>query len=324
MTHLLIPRLFHWIWFGSDPLPEQHRRWIDGWLELHPGWQQRIWTDRNRPRFVNEEQFLAADNFSLKANVARYELIHRFGGVYLDTDFECLKSIEPLLGGVEAFIASEDPHALGHLNVAIFGATPRHPWMAELIAHLPRAMETGWGNQHQAGPVFARSLTVGRPDVTVFPENLFQHEDRVPYAETYAVHRPANSWSEAGKAKFEAKLRQFVQDVEPIIPTGSFFVLVNKGRTVPLDGGRRFVPFPERDGEWAGYPPDDAAAIAELERLRSSGAEFMVFPQPMFYWLDAYSGLRDHLYARSRCALSNDRALIFDLRSEEDAADAAV
>jgi hypothetical protein len=311
----LIPKLFHWIWFGVEPIPDQHQRWIQGWLDLHPGWQHRIWTDANRPTFVNEAQFLAADNFSLKANVARYEIVQRFGGVYLDTDFECLKSIEPLLDGVEAFIASEDPDSLGHLNVAILGATPGHPWMAELIARLPRAMETGWGNQHQAGPVFARSLTVGRPDVTVFSERLFQHVERAPLPETYAVHHPADSWSEAGKAKFEAKLRQFVtDDLEPVVPPGSLFILVNKGDEIAVDGGRRSLPFPESGGAWAGYPAGDAAAIDELERLRAAGAHFIVFPAPMFYWLTAYPGLRDHLETEARRAVSNDRAIIFDLR----------
>src|SRR6266516_4079263 len=97
LTMSFIPRLFHWIWFGPQPLPEQHRRWIDGWLALHPGWEHRLWTDANRPTFLNEPQFLAADNFAEMADIARYELLYRFGGVYVDTDTECLRSIEPLL-----------------------------------------------------------------------------------------------------------------------------------------------------------------------------------------------------------------------------------
>jgi inositol phosphorylceramide mannosyltransferase catalytic subunit len=315
MTNIRIPKIFHWLWFGSKPIPEQHQRWIEGWLTLHPGWEHKIWTDVNRPTFTNEAQFLAADNFSLKANVARYEIVYRHGGIYLDTDFECLRSLEPLLGDVEAFIASEEPDSLKKLNVSIFGATAGHPWLAELIARLPRAMETGWGNQHQAGPVFARYVTVGRPDVTVFPERLFQHEERTPFPETYAIHHGAGSWGEAGRAKFEAKVRQFVtEDIERIVPLGSLFILVNKGRSIETSG-RRSVPFPERDGEWAGYPADDASAIAELQRLRKTGAEFIVFPAPMFYWLDSYPGFREYLSAETRCVRSNERALIFDLRA---------
>ncbi len=312
---LKIPRIFHWLWFGPQPIPFQHQHWIEGWLRLHPAWQHRIWTDVNRPTFTNETQFLAADNFSLKADVARYEFIYLHGGIYLDTDYECLQSLEPLLEGVEAFIASEEPDSLKKLNAAIFGATAGHPWLAELIARVPRAMETGWGNQHQAGPIFVSYGTLGRPDVTIFPERLFQQQERTPFPETYARHHGSGSWVRAGRAKFEEKVRQFVkEDIERVIPPEACFILVNKGSCMETPG-RRSVPFPERNGEWAGYPVDDGAAIAELQRLRSGGAEFIVFSAPMFYWLDSYPGFRDYLSTQTRCAHSNDRALIFDLRA---------
>src|SRR5205085_7912697 len=100
---MVIPKQFHWIWFGPKPIPEQHQRWIEGWLKHHPGWDHKIWTDSNRPRFTNEAEFLGADNFAIKADIARYELVYKHGGVYLDTDTECLKSIEPLLAGIHAF-----------------------------------------------------------------------------------------------------------------------------------------------------------------------------------------------------------------------------
>src|SRR6185295_14868374 len=104
------------------------------------------------------------------------------------------------------------------------------------------------------------------------------------------------------------KLRELVtKDIEPVVPPGSFFLLVNKGEPLETSGGRRSVPFPERDGAWGGYPIDAAAAIAELERLRRAGAEFIVFPAPMRYWLDHYKGLSDHLGATGRRVVENDR-----------------
>src|SRR5262249_33219967 len=54
MKDIVIPKLFHWIWFGPKPIPELHQRWIDGWLQLHPGWKHILWTDANRPALVNE------------------------------------------------------------------------------------------------------------------------------------------------------------------------------------------------------------------------------------------------------------------------------
>src|SRR5262249_868033 len=103
------------------------------------------------------------------------------------------------------------------------------------------------------------------------------------------------------------------KEIEPITPPGAVFIWVDKGRGIEIKGGRRFVPFPEHGGQWGGYPVDDAAAIEELKRLRRAGAQFIVFPAPMFYWLDAYPLFRDYLYANPRSTISNDPALIFAL-----------
>ena len=63
-----------------------------------------------------------------------------------------------------------------------------------------------------------------------------------------------------------------------------------------------------------GAPPDDETGIRELQRLRRAGAAFVAFGWPAFWWLDYYTGLRDHLRANHRCVLENDRVVVFDLR----------
>jgi hypothetical protein len=310
-----IPRTFHWIWFGDRRIPEQHQRWIDGWLALHPEWTHQIWTDQHRPVLRNEAQFLAAGNPAMKADIARYEILYRYGGVYVDTDFECIRSIEPLLDGVEAFSAAEKPDSLTTLGIGVMGASPGHPWLAELIELLPHAIQTQIGIRKQTGPVFAQLVTLRHPEVTIFPERIFRHERRPAYNDTCAIHHGSHSWREAEDLKYAAAFRELLsEDIEPIVPPGAVFIMVDKGRSHETGGGRRSVPFPEHDGAWGGYPVDDAAAVAELDRLRGAGAEFMVFPQPMFYWLDAYPELRARLENEARRVVDNERTLIFDLR----------
>ena len=78
--------------------------------------------------------------------------------------------------------------------------------------------------------------------------------------------------------------------------------------------GRACVPFTESDGQYNGPPEDDAAAVAELERLRAAGATFIAFAWPAFWWLEHYRGLDHHLRSRYRCLLENERLVLFDLR----------
>ena len=157
----------------------------------------------------------------------------------------------------------------------------------------------------------------------IFEERLFTSEpedqstriDEAKRAQAYSIHHWNKSWGSASEGRYQARLRELViKDIEPVVPAGAFFLFVNKGETLETSGARRCVPFPERDGEWGGYPADDVAAIAELQRLRIAGAQFIVFPTYMSYWLETYPGLKKLLLAEGRCVVNNDRALIFDLR----------
>lgn len=106
------------------------------------------------------------------------------------------------------------------------------------------------------------------------------------------------------------------KDITSVIPPGDPFILVDEawfGSELAVD--RRAIPFLERDGQYWGEPADDTTGIRELERLRRSGARFVVFAPPAFRWLDYYPELHRYLRSLFRCVLNNDRLIAFDLRT---------
>jgi hypothetical protein len=125
-------------------------------------------------------------------------------------------------------------------------------------------------------------------------------------------------WVRSGWSFGWARQRSWAaSEIEALIPRATPFILVGKDQwdcTGSLNG-RDALPFPERDGESWGKPEDDHAAISELGRMQRAGAGFLVFSQPVFWWLDYYSGLRDYLHANFRCVLENSRLIVFDLRA---------
>ncbi|HEV7898056.1 MAG TPA: glycosyltransferase [Planosporangium sp.] len=211
---LPIPRIFHRIWLGG-PMPERERRFGETWAEHHPDWQMWLWHEGNLPPLVNQAQFDAATVYAQKADISRYELLLEYGGVYLDTDFECLRNIEPLLGGVRGFTAREDAERVA---IGIMGCVPGHPFFARMIAELPDsvAWRSGRPPNEQTGPqllsrVLVQQEALGAETLTVFgPELFYPYHWSVPEAEfrafpqAYAVHHWAKSWM--GKAGISAHL----------------------------------------------------------------------------------------------------------------------
>jgi hypothetical protein len=109
-------------------------------------------------------------------------------------------------------------------------------------------------------------------------------------------------------------------ELATLIAPGQTVILVDENEWGPeFAPDRRVIPFLERDGCYWGVPEEDRVAIEELERLRGTGAGFVVFGWPAFWWLDYYSGLREHLRSRYSCVLSNSRLIVFNLKEEQQA-----
>lgn len=175
-----VPHLFHFIWVdGSPPLPELFREFTKTWTELNPGWEAVWWSDvpKELGGLVNQNIWDRAADIcpkavgQLRSDLARYEILLRQGGVYVDVDFECLKSIEPLIEDIDCFCAWEIQGRVA--NNAILGATPGHPFLKSLVDDLPERVRTHpkrWPAQ-MTGPHYLTSRLT--PTVKVFDQAMF-------------------------------------------------------------------------------------------------------------------------------------------------------
>lgn len=192
----MIPRVIHRIWLGSEPMPEDFQRYGRTWSELHPGFEMRLWGDHDLPELRHPDALERCRNEGEQSDLIRYEVLLRFGGVYVDTDVECLRAVDPLLHA-QAFAGETRP---GKLGSAVVGAVPGHPGI-ELL--LEQACERA-GVGHQAastGPRLLTDVLRDRDDVEVLgPEAFYPfHRRRQPdqsagRAHAYAVHHVEASW----------------------------------------------------------------------------------------------------------------------------------
>lgn len=177
----------------------------DTWERLHPTWAHRLWTEDNLPELVNADVFDRAETIApghegqLRADVARYEILYRFGGVYVDADLEALRPIDELLDGRSCFVGWEDPGVW--INNACMAAEPGHPFFAALIAGLPahvdRLGRRGITRPNRlTGPQYATPIyREHAATVTAFPKEhfypyLWNELERIGehFPESYAVH----------------------------------------------------------------------------------------------------------------------------------------
>jgi O-methyltransferase len=116
---------------------------------------------------------------------------------------------------------------------------------------------------------------------------------------------------------WDYRVRLSAQEIATLVQPESTFILVDQEtfrNEIAIE--RRVLPFLERNGEYGGAPPDDETAIRELERLRQSGANFIIFAWPAFWWFEHYAGFNRHLRFNFPCILENERLVAFDLKSK--------
>lgn len=190
-------------------MPKQHEAWRETWKDNHPDWEFRLWTDRTLPPDL-PDGYGHCKTWSEKSDFIRHRVLSDFGGVYIDTDFECLRPIDKLLAGIDYFACSENGR---HISVGIVGAVPNHP-VSEFINDRLRNHWLDLGDASKnSGPQFVTRVLRSRPDllqqVHIFPTPYFYpfgFADRLPenYRDkyrsegSYGVHHWAWSWKPEG------------------------------------------------------------------------------------------------------------------------------
>jgi mannosyltransferase OCH1-like enzyme len=181
-------------------MPAEYVAFGETWRRHHPDWELRTWTDSDLPELVPPEAFERCRNFGEASDVLRYHVLHRYGGVYVDTDVECLQPIDRLIERVNAFAGYARPNVIGS---AIVGAIPHHPAIAKTLEAV--CAGAGSGPQVQAtGPVALTSVLAEAEDVELFDRATFYPLDywQIPFSdvdrsdlgESYAIHHWHATW----------------------------------------------------------------------------------------------------------------------------------
>lgn len=119
-----IPRVIHQT-FPTEDLPPALRDNVDALRMRNPGWRHQLYVDADIETFVADEygtQVLAAyrriapEYGAARADLFRYLVVYRYGGVYLDIKSSADRPLDDVLGHHDSFIVSQWDNVAGGSN----------------------------------------------------------------------------------------------------------------------------------------------------------------------------------------------------------------
>jgi mannosyltransferase OCH1-like enzyme len=216
-----IPRVLHQTW-KTKAVPARWREARRSWLEMHPHWEHRFWTDADLDALVRTR---APGFYPLwrrypwdiqRVDSARYLMLHEEGGVYADLDLVCLKPFDELLSH-DLVLARTRP--LGLTN-ALMMSRPGHPLMKSALDRLPDAFRR-W-HTRRVPRHFRVLLTTGPLFITgcrhehgpTRGERVLSLDEcgRGALSRSFVRHIPGGSWEQ-----WDSRLLNFAYEYWPVM-----------------------------------------------------------------------------------------------------------
>lgn len=131
MKEEFIPRIIHYCWFGHNPLPELAQKCIASWRQYCPDYKIVEWNedsfDLQYCDYVAEAY--ECKKFAFVTDVVRLYALATYGGIYMDTDVEVIRPLDPLLEfhAISGFESEKD------VPTGLMASEPNQPFILELL-----------------------------------------------------------------------------------------------------------------------------------------------------------------------------------------------
>lgn len=128
----MIPKIIHYCWLSQEPIPQDIQEYMKSWKKVLPDYEFMLWDFK---RFDIESSIWVQESFRKKkyafaADYIRLFAVYHYGGFYLDSDIEVLKSFNDLLHLKTAICWQCQNEGF---EAACFGAEKGAPWLKECL-----------------------------------------------------------------------------------------------------------------------------------------------------------------------------------------------
>jgi mannosyltransferase OCH1-like enzyme len=214
---MAIPKIIHQTWKNHE-IPNKWKAYQQKVKQLHPDWEYRLWTDDDNDLFVKTEYpefyntYIGFSKNIMRADVIRYLIMYKIGGLYLDLDYEMLMPFDLLnetlvLPKNRSISEGDDYDGIGN---CIFASAPGHEFWKDVINELqnnPPVIDNYNEVIDATGPMLLTRIffsnkyhAIYTPERTAFhpepPKNKNDYNKLYNNGITYGIHHGWGSWKE--------------------------------------------------------------------------------------------------------------------------------
>lgn len=209
---MAIPKKIHYCWLGRNPKPKSVLKCIESWKKYCPDYEIIEWNEDNLDisSHLYSKQAYDAKAWAFATDYFRLWIVYTYGGIYLDTDVQIIRSLDPLLKN-KAYMGFENTQ---QINSGLgFGAEAGSRFLYEQMKVYDTLVfrnEDGTLNRRPAPEYLtevaaAYGLTddTGKPqtvlDAICYPRDFFSPKDyftgrtRIT-GNTYTIHHYDSTW----------------------------------------------------------------------------------------------------------------------------------
>ena len=179
--NIMIPKIIHQLWIGPKTAPTNH---MDTWKNMNPDFEYIRWSEEE---LMKRDMKIECQNrvdemveINGKADIIRWEILYKYGGVFLDADSICVEPIDDMLMKCKYFAGWEHEQLRnGLIATGTMGFPPKHPLVKEAIewikANCVDHKKTKLMAWQSVGPgLLTRMYDTGKyKDMTIFPSYTF-------------------------------------------------------------------------------------------------------------------------------------------------------
>lgn len=214
----MIPKIIHYCWLSEDPIPDKLRKYMSDWKKKLPDYEIKKWDfsvfDKSSVLWVR--QAYTCKKYAFAADYIRLYALYYYGGIYLDSDVEVIKSFNDYLP-LSSMIGWQQER--DGLEVAAFGVEKGTPWIKHCLDYykerpfvkadgkfdmktLPLIVEEilRYNNIPLVDVCnLPEALSISGNQIPVFPPDYFSPKRKdgqiVTTANTITIHHFAASWT---------------------------------------------------------------------------------------------------------------------------------